>query len=134
MFECLFLGDSIGLGTARAVNAIYSPQCQVRAAIGARSAEIMRWPLPGRTLGVAIISIGANEAARPVLATNLKTIRTRLITRRAIWLLPYTRGQAKIVRAVAAIFGDETLDLDRFRTNDGVHPRSYGEVAKTLLR
>jgi lysophospholipase L1-like esterase len=134
MFECLFLGDSIGLGAARAANAVYSPQCKVRAEIGARSAEIMRWPLSGRTLGVVVISIGANDAPRPVLATNLKTIRMRLNTRRAIWLLPYTRGQARIVRAVAATFGDETLDLERFRTNDGIHPRSYVEVARTLLR
>ena len=134
MFECLFLGDSIGLGTARAVNAVFSPQCQVRAEIGAHSAEIMRWPLSSRTLGVAVISIGANDAARPVLATNLKAIRMRLNTRRAIWLLPYARGQARIVRAVAATFGDEMLDLGRFRTEDGVHPQSYGDVARALLR
>ncbi|MHA3795567.1 SGNH/GDSL hydrolase family protein [Sphingomonas sp. YL-JM2C] len=134
MFECLFLGDSIGLGTARAVNAIYSPQCEVRAAVGAGSSEILRWPLPGRALGAAIISIGANDPANPALAANLQTIRVRLNTRRAIWLLPYCRDRARIVRAVAAMFGDEALDLGRFRTKDGIHPQSYREVAKALLR
>jgi hypothetical protein len=134
MFECLFLGDSIGLGTARAVNAIYSQQCQVRAQVGARSAEMKRWPLPGRMLGATIISIGTNDAAQPLLAANLKAIRVRLNTRRAIWLLPYARGQARIVRFVASTFGDEILDLGRYRTKDGAHPQSYGDVARALLR
>ena len=60
----------------------------MRAQVGARSADMKRWPLPGRMLGAKIISIGTNDAAQPLLAANLKAIRVRLNTRRAIWLYP----------------------------------------------
>ncbi|SMD01318.1 hypothetical protein SAMN06272759_1211, partial [Novosphingobium sp. B1] len=43
MFECLILGDSIGLGTAKAINSQYAPRCDVQAVEGATAAQILSW-------------------------------------------------------------------------------------------
>ncbi|PBN42283.1 hypothetical protein [Sphingobium sp. D43FB] len=134
MFECLILGDSTGLGTARAINARYAAQCDVLAAERASAHQILRWRLPIKRYGASIFAIGSNDAATPRLAEELRAIRARIATRRVIWLLPYNRHRAYIVSSVAATYADETLDLLRFPSRDRVHPSSYGLVAKTLLQ
>ena len=134
MLECLILGDSIGLGTAHAINARYAAQCDVLAAERARALQILRWRFPRKRYGASIVAIGSNDAANAHLAETLRGIRTRIATRRVIWLLPYDRRRAYIVSAVAATYSDETLDLMRFPSRDRVHPSSYGQVADVLLR
>lgn len=134
MFECLILGDSVGVGTAHAISAASAQVCEVRALEGANSRQVLRWALPDRCFGAAIISIGTNDSADNTLARNLRTIRFRLTVRRAIWLLPYGQAQSRVVRTIIGQFGDEVLDLRPFRTRDGVHPASYREVAAALLR
>lgn len=134
MFECLILGDSIGVGTAQAINARYPHQCDVQAAERATAEQILTWRRSPKIYGAAIFAMGSNDAAGPALAKKLLSIRAGIRTRRVIWLLPYARQQAYVVNSVAASFGDETLDLKRFATKDRIHPASYGEVARTLLR
>lgn len=134
MFECLVLGDSIGLGAARAINQHYARQCDVQAVERATASQILRWKTPAKSYGSCVFAIGSNDAPDRALASNLLRIRSRICFRRVIWLLPYSRPQAYIVSSVAARFGDETLDLNRFGTRDHVHPRRYGEVASALLR
>lgn len=72
--------------------------------------------------------------AGPRLLDKLLKIRTSVSSKRVIWLLPYARAQAYTVSSIAATFGDETLDLLRFRSEDKVHPLSYSDVAIRLLR
>jgi len=134
MFECLILGDSIGLGTARAVNALYAARCDVRAAERANADQILRWQIPPKRYGASVFAIGSNDAASPDLTKKLRNIRARIIARRVIWLLPYDRQRATIVSSVAATYNDETLDLLRFPTRDRIHPSSYHLVARALLR
>lgn len=134
MFECLILGDSIGLGTGRAINMRYAAQCDVLAAERANARQIAAWRLPLKRYGTSIFAIGSNDAGTPHLARALRNIRARISTHRMIWLLPYDRQRAYIVNSVAATYGDETLDLLRFPSRDHVHPSSYDLVAKTLLR
>lgn len=134
MFECLILGDSTGVGTAQAINARYAQQCDVQAAERATAGEILGWRRPAKKYGTSILAIGSNDDAGPRLADRLLRIRASITTRRVIWLLPYARPQAYTVSSVAATFGDETLDLARFRSKDKVHPLSYGDVALRLLR
>jgi hypothetical protein len=133
MFECLILGDSIGLGAARAINQHYALHCDVQAVERATSSQILRWKIPGKSYGSCVFAIGSNDAPDRALANNFLTIRSRICFRRVIWL-PYARPQAYLVSSVAARFGDETLGLARFATRDHIHPRSYGEVASVLLR
>lgn len=134
MFECLILGDSTGVGTAQAINALYARQCDVQAVEGATAAQILSWRKPGKGYGTCIFSMGSNDEPGPALATRLSEIRTRACFRRVIWLLPYSRAQAYTVSSVAARFGDETVDLGRFASRDGIHPSRYMDVAAALLK
>lgn len=134
MFECLILGDSIGVGTAQAINVRYARQCEVQAVERATAEQILGWRRPPKSFGTAIFAMGSNDAAGAALARKLLSIRASVRTRRVIWLLPYARQQAYVVSSVAATFGDETLDLARFPSRDHMHPARYGDVARTLLR
>ena len=134
MFECLILGDSTGVGTARSINARYAQQCDVQATERATAAQILAWRRPAKRYGTSIFAIGSNDMAGQGLLNKLLKIRTSVSAKRVIWLLPYARAQAYTVSSVAATFGDETLDLMRFRSEDNVHPLSYRDVALRLLR
>lgn len=61
MFECLILGDSIGLGTAKAVNSQYAPRCDVQAVEGATAAQILSWRRPIKIYGSCVFAIGSND-------------------------------------------------------------------------
>ncbi|MDR7259582.1 hypothetical protein J2X47_003786 [Sphingomonas sp. BE270] len=134
MFECLILGDSIGVGMAQAINARRALHCDVMAVERASAEQILAWRKPAKNYGMTIMAIGSNDPPRRTLQRGLAEIRRRISTRRVIWLLPYSRPTAYAVTSVALIFGDETLDLGRFPTRDRVHPLRYGDVASALLK
>lgn len=134
MFECLILGDSIGLGAAKAINERYARHCDVQAVERATAAQILRWRKPDKSYGSCVFAMGSNDAPGASLARTLYRIRGSICFRRVIWLLPYARSQAYVVSSVAARYGDETVDLIRFATVDHIHPRSYSQLASALLR
>ena len=134
MFECLILGDSIGVGTAQAINARAALHCDVMAVERASAKQIRAWRKPAKNYGMTIMAIGSNDPPGRTLQRGLAEIRRRISTRRVIWLLPHSRPAAYAVASVALIFGDETLDLGRFPTRDRVHPLRYGDVASALLK
>lgn len=134
MFECLILGDSIGVGTAQAINARRALYCDVMAVESASAEQILAWRKPTKNYGTTIIAIGSNDAPGRTLERGLTEIRRRISTRRVIWLLPYSRPAAYAVTSVALLFGDESLDLGRFPSRDQVHPLRYSDVANALLK
>lgn len=133
MFECLILGDSIGVGVAKEINARYARQCDVTAVERATPDQILAWRNPRKVYGTCIFAIGSNDEPGTALAAKLSSLRQRIATRRVVWLLPYSRERAYLINSVAIRFGDETLDLMRFRSKDHVHPISYSDVAEALL-
>jgi hypothetical protein len=134
VFECLILGDSIALGTAWAINSRSSVRCDVVAEQGATVDRLLTWTMPLKVYGSSIVCVGSNDLSGLALSKKLTRLRLGIRARRVIWLLPYSRSRALAVRSVAVTFGDEALDLVRFDSRDGVHPVSYPEVARTLLR
>lgn len=134
MFLCLILGDSIGLGTAREIRARHGVRCDVMAAERAQIDQVLHWPKSPSTYDTCIFSLGSNDS--PSAATKRKVARLRrsVATRRVIWLLPYSRARAYLVNSIAISFGDETLDLARFPSRDGIHPVRYRDVVDTLLK
>lgn len=134
MFECLILGDSTGLGTARAINATHSAHCDVMAIEGATTSRVVGWRMAPKRYGTTILSVGSNDRPTPGLKHRLVRLRKKLVTRRVIWLLPYARENAGIVNSVAIYFHDESLDLARFPSRDKLHPSRYLDVAKALLK
>lgn len=123
--ECIAIGDSIALGIGQAA------KCSINAKIGASSSYIADHTV-SRGNGVAVISAGSNDPDNPRLAENLKAIRNKIKARRVVWILPYHRRAAREVMLVAGLYGDGYINLARFATGDGVHPKSYSAVAKQL--
>jgi len=134
MFECLIIGDSIGVGTASAINARRTVQCDEIAAEGATAKQILAWRKSTKTYGTSIFAIGSNDSPGSKLAADLIKIRASINTRRAIWVLPYSRQAAHLINTVAVSFGDESIDLKRFATSDHIHPQRYSDVARALLK
>lgn len=134
MFECLILGDSTGLGTAREINARYAGHCDIIAVERATATDILNWHKPPKAYGTCIFAVGSNDEPDAALTAKLAKLRRSIFTRRAIWLLPYSRPRAYLVNSVAVSFGDESLDLVRFPTKDRIHPAHYGDVAEALLK
>ena len=131
---CLFVGDSTAQGAAQAFNRRAALPCPVVARVGAGSAEVARWMLPVTPARFAIVGIGTNDPARPGLRASLWATRRKIQAARVVWLLPYHRGAAAQVEAVATSCGDYVLDLAELPTRDRIHPRTYGGIATALRR
>lgn len=131
---CLFVGDSTAQGAAQAFNRRAAIPCPVVARIGAGSAEVARWTLPAVPTRFAIVGIGTNDPTRPGLPASLRATRRKIRAARVVWLLPYHRGAAAQVSAVAASCGDYVLDLAELPTRDRIHPATYAGIATALRR
>lgn len=94
MFECLFLGDSLAVGTAQFTNARLARPCTVVAAEGATAKQILAWRKPARRFGVTVIAIGSNDMPDGLLSERLIRIRSSISSRRVIWILPYSRPRS----------------------------------------
>jgi uncharacterized protein with von Willebrand factor type A (vWA) domain len=125
MIECIAIGDSIAVGVGQAAH------CKINAKVGASSSYVADHTISSNK-SVAVISAGSNDPHNPRLRTNLDRIRSKITAKRVIWILPYNRKAAAVVQAAAVQYGDGYIDLAAFKTRDGVHPSSYGSVARKL--
>lgn len=128
---CLILGDSTAVGTAAAL-AVLGIQCETRARVGASSSDALSFATKSLPDGLVVIALGSNDPRNPKLLQNLEAIRRRTASRRVVWVAPYHPAASAIVRTVAVTFGDIVVDLNSFRTQDGVHPVSYRSVARMV--
>lgn len=123
--DCIAVGDSIAVGVGQAA------QCVLNAKVGASSGYIADHVV-SINKKIAIISAGSNDPSNPKLRKNLEKIRTKIRSEKVVWILPYNRKAAKIVKSVAFANGDGVIDLASYKSNDGVHPFSYKAVAKQV--
>lgn len=123
--DCIAVGDSIAVGIGQAAH------CTINAKVGVSSSYIADHTISSNK-SVAVISAGSNDPTNPRLRTNLDRIRYKITSKSVIWILPYNRKAAAVVKAVAVQHGDGYIDLYAFKTRDGVHPSSYGSVARKL--
>jgi hypothetical protein len=129
MIECILLGDSIAVGLRP-----HMP-CILQAQVGRNShhQSVIIRNIAAKTV---IVSLGSNDVGDPMLMKNqlrhLRIVRRNIDADKVIWVLPYHNQGHENIRRVAAENGDGLLDLINFRTNDGVHPRNYKEVASEL--
>lgn len=123
--DCVAVGDSIAVGIGQAA------QCSIYAKVGASSSYIAKHTSPtGAT--VAVISAGSNDPHNPTLKKNLLDIRAKISADTVVWILPYDRKAAVVVKSVSRAYSDAYIDLGTFKTRDGVHPSSYNAVAERL--
>jgi lysophospholipase L1-like esterase len=140
MIDCMILGDSIAVGTAK-----YRPECVVYAKSGINSRqwrrqylESDRGPLPqART---AIISLGSNDHKHVRTIAELQEIRRNVNAERVYWILPHGNNPASevdiiwiqtFVKVVAGENNDIILPITRAQT-DNIHPSraGYQELAE----
>jgi hypothetical protein len=124
---CFIAGDCIatspfGLGGQ-------FPACGVSARVGASSTAIIP-RVPTVPLKWLVISAGSNDPRNPKLEENLEAMRARANADRVVWVVPVHKAAAKAVRAVAAHHDDAVVPFVPGR--DGVHPRSYGALARAV--
>ena len=131
MLPCLILGDSIADGTAMALRVLVGDRCEVVARNGAGTGWIAS-ANPGGDFGTVVLSSGSNDAAVPGLADRLAALRAGVTAQTVVWILPYNRAAAEVVRALAAASGDRWVDLGGLPSRDGLHPASYVPVAQAV--
>jgi lysophospholipase L1-like esterase len=126
MFECLIVGDSIGVGVFQ-----QRPECVSMAQIGINSKiwnkKYLSHMTPARTL---IISLGANDSDDMDTEVNVRKLRIKADASRVFWILPNEKlkpDQVKAVRQVAKEFGDTVLTVpERDLAKDGLHITALG--------
>ena len=121
--DCHIMGDSIAVGVRQEMR-----ECSVKAVAGASAAGATNMV---RDADILIVSVGSNHPRDPALRDHLEAIRSRA-TGRVIWISPADHVAARMVREVAAAFGDAIVT---FETNlDRVHPRSYKALARDVRK
>ena len=122
----LVIGDSIAVGVSESLRNV----TKVSAVVGASSGTIAGYDGSGSFTHM-VISAGSNDPTSSSLAANLRRIRAKQPNAKVVWILPYNAAAKATVRSVAS--SDATVDLSSFpAAADGVHPRSYSQVAAAV--
>ena len=122
--SCLIVGDSIAVGLAQQM-----PECGSSARVGIRASAVV-----GRVRQAdrVIVSAGSNDLRDSAgLRAALERVRAGAGGGVVVWVLP-ANGARQAVLSVARHHGDRTVSFRAGR--DGVHPRSYRELANALRR
>jgi len=53
---------------------------------------------------------------------------------RIVWIYPYNRRAARTVARKAFNYNDRVVDVAAFASADGIHPASYLQLARFLVR
>ncbi len=131
MLECLIIGDSIAVGTAK-----FRPECVAYAKGGINSRQwvdqnVSKLPLQAKTV---IISLGSNDHKYVKTVAELQTIRDLTKADRVYWILPHgnhPKSNVKIediqamVKFIAEQHNDVVLPITRVQT-DNIHPSWAG--------
>jgi hypothetical protein len=131
MIECILLGDSIAVGLKPHL------PCRLEAKVGRNSHQQAMLVRNIKTKTV-IISLGSNDVGDKLmeksLLRNIRSVRREVEADKVIWIIPYHAGAREQIRRVAAEWGDGLVDLTDYRTKDGVHPVSYKELSKGVMK
>ena len=80
--------------------------------------------------------MGSNDKGYPNIKTaeNATAVRESIKsqTKKVIWILPYDNTIAQKIQGVASKYGDKTVRLSEFPSNDGLHPQSYAKVLERV--
>jgi lysophospholipase L1-like esterase len=130
MFECLIVGDSIGVGIAN-----IRKECIAHVKGGINSKQwldknVQHTPLIAKHV---IISLGSNDHKYIKTEAELRTIRQLTKANKVYWVMPSTRFpvQREAIWKIANEHGDVVLKTERMQ-DDNVHPSwaGYKELAK----
>ncbi len=145
----VYVGDSIAVGLANAAKQIFPPSTE--AATGAKNTDYILKNHSGKFGSeYTVIAAGTNDGpgyAQERTESNLRNLRASINSPKVIFIVPYTKQQnskpsaalianmqiaAAKVKKVAAEKGDTIIELDNYKTKDGVHPSNYSTVVKDI--
>jgi hypothetical protein len=121
--SCAIVGDSIAVSVGRFIE-----ECLVDAKSGIPSAEVIPRVHPADVL---FVSAGSNDPRNPRLEDNLRMIRAKA-SAAVVWIVPISPTAAVAVERVAATHDDPIVRFEP--SSDGVHPKSYSDLAIALRR
>jgi|HubBroStandDraft_6_1064221.scaffolds.fasta_scaffold2372818_1 hypothetical protein len=121
--SCAVVGDSIAVGVGCRMD-----ECLTDAKGGIPSADVIARTHPADVL---FISAGSNDPRNPQLEDNLMAIRAKA-SGAVVWIVPMAPTAAAAVGRVAAAHNDAMVKFEA--STDGVHPRSYDELALSLRK
>jgi len=130
MIDCAYIGDSIAVGLQQ-----LDRQCEVHAKVGANTDFITRNFVGQYGGDYTIISMGSNWPDNPHNRENAMKLRKSLHSSQVIWILPYNRTAARVIREVAMQFNDSYVELSGIPSKDGLHPNyriAQRRIDKTL--
>jgi hypothetical protein len=124
MIECMIIGDSIAVGTARE-----RPECISYSRGGWNSQQWNKDYLARASTTSAdtvIISLGSNDHRGVMTRTELERMRALVQGKRVFWIMPAIKPHVQaIVQDIAAQHGDVVLPIIALQP-DGVHPSTKG--------
>jgi hypothetical protein len=126
-----FIGDSIaqGLGTS-------AKDATTNATVGWNTDKIKQNYVAKGGSDYTVISMGSNDKGFPNIKTaeNATAVRESIKaqSKKVIWILPYDSAIAQKIQGVASKYGDKTIKLSEFPSNDGLHPKSYAKVLERV--
>jgi len=128
MLDCMILGDSIAVGTAK-----FAPNCAVYAKGGWNTwqwnQKYGRDELKARTV---IISLGTNDHKGVKTELELRAVRANAKADRVYWILPAIKPDIQeIVKKIAQDNGDVVLPITSLQP-DKIHPSwaGYKQIVK----
>ena len=126
-----FIGDSIAVGLGGSAK-----DASTNATVGWNTDKIKQNYSSKGGSDYTVISMGSNDKGYPNAKTtdNATAVRESIKsqTKKVVWILPYDRNLAQKIQSVASKYGDKTVDLKEFPSNDGLHPKSYPAVLKRV--
>lgn len=142
MIECLILGDSIAVGTAKA-----RPECVAYATSGINTTQFNKKYPQAFNGKIVVISLGSNDHKHIKTEKELYKLRERIQAETVYWILP--AGNSKTseipvvriqehVESIAGMFGDWIIRIPSL-SKDGIHPtakgyKKIGEITNELGR
>ena len=131
MLECMIIGDSIAVGTARV-----RPECVAYAKGGWNSwqwnKQYLSKDLAAQTV---VISLGTNDHRGVNTRKELLKLRSNIEADKVYWIMPAIKPDIQeIVEEIAERYGDWIIKIP-YLAADGIHPsdRGYkkiGEITK----
>lgn len=126
MLECVVVGDSIAVGIGSVLT-----ECRTIAKVGINSKDFVTHHKHLPKSNETIISLGSNDG-QANYSSYLISLRKN-IKGKVIWILPNNnvKTRAAIV-AIANQYSDRIVYLSKYKSADGVHPKSYNQIAKDI--
>ena len=133
MIDCMIIGDSIAVGTARE-----RPECVSYSQGGINTQQWnKKYISKDLTAPNVIISLGTNDHKGVNTFKELMNMRTRVDASRVYWIMPPCNDKFckpevnEVVELIARNFGDVIIKTDRVQ-KDAIHPSwaGYKELAK----